>query len=492
MGITRLQLVILIGIVFLGCVLRLYRIDNPIADWHSWRQADTSSVTREFVRNGYDLLHPTYHDLSNVPSGMDNPMGYRFVEFPIYNLVSGLTYQMFSGFITLEVAGRIVTIFSSLASILLIFALVKRYASTQAGLFSAFLYAVLPFNIYYGRTILPDPSMTASFLAGIYFFTAWTDSIESRKSSLIRICYFVLSSLFSATALLLKPFSAFFLMPIIVIAYQSFGLSLFKKWQLYVFGILSVVPLLLWRFWISQFPAGIPVNEWLFNGGNIRFTGAYFYWIFADRIARLILGYWGIGLLILGVFSLMVKSELFSLRKGKSVVLFSFLFSSLVYVLVVARGNVQHDYYQIPIVPSLVILSGIGASFLFSPSEKYSNIATRLFLAFIILMSLMLGWYHVRDYFNVNNPSIVIAGEAVDRLVPKDAQVLTFYNGDTSFLYQTGRSGWASPQDSMEVLIEKGADYLVIDNPTDEHRSGLGQEYEVVESTDQYLLLKLH
>ena len=46
----RKKLVILIFILFLGLVLRLYRFDNPIADWHSWRQADTSSVSREFAQ----------------------------------------------------------------------------------------------------------------------------------------------------------------------------------------------------------------------------------------------------------------------------------------------------------------------------------------------------------------------------------------------------------------------------------------------------------
>lgn len=489
---TRLQIIVLVGIIILGFFLRLYRVDNPIADWHSWRQADTSSVTREFVRNGYDLLHPRYHDLSNVPSGLDNPEGYRFVEFPIYNLASGLTYQVLASSVTIEVAGRLVTIFASLISIFFIFGIVRRYSSVTAGLFAAFFYAVLPFNIYYGRTILPDPSMTASYLGAIYFFILWADAYVRKDSKIISVITFVLSLLFSVTALLLKPFAGFFLLPLVVISYQAFGISMLKRWQLYLYGLLSLVPLVLWRLWIVQFPEGIPVNDWLLNGGNIRFTGAYFFWIFADRLGRLILGYWGIGLLCLGIFTLLVKQDLYSLRKGKSIVFLSFLISSLLYVVIVARGNVQHDYYQIPIVPSLVMLCGIGAGLLFKPAEKYSAIATRILLVSIIGFTCMFGWYHVRDYFNINNPSIVIAGQAVDRLVPASAQILTFYNGDTSFLYQTGRSGWASPQDSMEVLIQKGADYLVIDNPTDDHRTGLGKQYEVVESTDQYLILKLH
>lgn len=478
-------------IILLGFILRLYRLDNPVADWHSWRQADTASVTREFVRNGYDLFRPTYHDLSNVPSGLDNPKGYRFVEFPVYNAVSGVLYQAAQHIITIEIAGRLVTIFASLASVVFVYVITKRYASKTAGLFAAFFFAVLPFNIFYGRIILPDPSMTAGFLGAIYFFSVFTDRYQKKDSSITLMVYFVLSLLFAIIALLLKPFAAFFLLPIAVISYQTFGFSFLKKWELYIFGVIAFVPLLLWRMWMTQFPEGIPVNDWLLNGGNIRFTGAYFFWIYADRIGRLILGYWGIGLLSIGLMVMCMKNQYHSFRTGNLMIILSFLVSTFLYLTVVARGNVQHDYYQIPIVPSLTILLGLGAAYLWKPSERYYTLATRVLLCILTGFTLLFGWYHVRDFFNINNPNIVIAGDAVQQLTPEDAQIVTFYNGDTSFLYQTGRSGWASPQDPLPVLIQKGADYLIIDTPTDEHRSGLGSEYKVVESTDQFLLLDL-
>src|SRR5579863_9866422 len=106
----------LLIILLLAFAVRLYRFSNPIADWHSWRQADTSAVSRNFVTMGIDILHPRFDDLSNVPSGLDNPNGYRFVEFPIYNLAQAGFYMLLHTF-TLEEWGRIVTIFSSLSTI---------------------------------------------------------------------------------------------------------------------------------------------------------------------------------------------------------------------------------------------------------------------------------------------------------------------------------------------------------------------------------------
>ena len=49
----------LLALIFLGgFVVRLYKINNPIADWHSWRQADTSAVTRNYVKYGINLFFP--------------------------------------------------------------------------------------------------------------------------------------------------------------------------------------------------------------------------------------------------------------------------------------------------------------------------------------------------------------------------------------------------------------------------------------------------
>ena len=42
--------ILLILILLLALILRWYKIDNPLADWHSWRQADTASVSQEYLK----------------------------------------------------------------------------------------------------------------------------------------------------------------------------------------------------------------------------------------------------------------------------------------------------------------------------------------------------------------------------------------------------------------------------------------------------------
>ncbi len=54
--------IILTCIAVLSFILRLYHITYPIADWFSWRQADTAAVARNYVKNGIDPLRPRYDD----------------------------------------------------------------------------------------------------------------------------------------------------------------------------------------------------------------------------------------------------------------------------------------------------------------------------------------------------------------------------------------------------------------------------------------------
>lgn len=476
----RKQIFFLILIILGGLFLRLYKFNAPIADWHSWRQVDTSAVSRNFIKEGIDPLHPKFDDLSNVQTSgkYNNPQGYRFVEFPIYNVLQAGGFLIFDKF-TLEEWGRIITILSSLISTIFLFLIVRRFGNSVSAILAAFFYSFLPFNIFWGRTVLPDQSMIMATLGGIYFFSKWMDSLKIKKT-VEKYLFFILTIVFLASALLLKPLAAFFFLPILALSFEKWKFSIFKRLDLWIIAIFSFLPLFFWRIWMLQFPQGIADSTWLFEG-SLRFKGAFFYWIFANRIGEFILGFWGLPILVLGI-----------IRRNKNLLFLSFLVSSLLYIFVVARGNVQHSYYQIPIIPTICIFLALGSELLINPPKQYFlKYKSLVVLLFSVLLMFSLSWKDVRDYYNIQNQSVITAGQAVDKIAPKDTEVVAPYEGDTTLLYYTKRKGWASFSKPLPELIKMGADYLVLVNPKEQDLE-IGKTYKVVASSSQYLIFDLH
>ncbi len=470
-------------LLFLGVLVRLYNFNNPVADWHSWRQADTAAVTWNLVRIKFDVLHPRYFDISNVQSGLDNPHGYRYVEFPLYNIVSAWVYWVSHG-LTLEGSGRVVTIFSSIAGSLFLFLLVKRRFSSMAAWFALLFSLFLPFNIYYGRTILPDTSMVATLLGGIFFLDKWLDAFR-KKSTKPQIVFILLATLFIASSLLLKPYVLFYGIAIFALIFSVLGWKLLRRWELWGFFLLSLAPLVWWRLYMISYPEGIPANSWLFNENHIRFRPAFFRWIFYERLTKLIAGYVGDIFMITGIIGI-IKN------KNERIFFSGLILSALVYICTLATGNVQHDYYQIVAMPVVAIVMGIGASWLVVFLKRFVPGKIAYFLVGIIIVSgFWVSWLQVRDFFNIDNIAIVDAGRAIRKITPQNAKLLAPYGGDTTLLYYTKRQGWPSFEHNLSMLIVMGADYLVLVNPNPDDYN-IGKHYKIVSSSKDYLLFDLH
>lgn len=466
--------VILALVFFLGFLVRLYRFDNPVADWHSWRQSDTSAVSRIFVQRGFDILHPRYLDISNIQTGKNNPEGYRYVEFPIYNIFQASLFKII-GFFTIEEWGRLVTIASSLISGLFLYLLVKKNYSFLPAFFTLFFYLFLPFSIYYGRTILPDTMMVSAILGGTYFFNEYLE--RKKKEKYLFLCF---STILTAASFLLKPYALFFTLPQIYLAYKKYNFRFIFRIELWIYLLVSVAPLVWWRLYMTQFPEGIPASTWLFNGNRIRFRPSFFRWILYERVTKLIAGYFGIVLIFFGFLSTRVenfRTNLFAI---------SFFASSLLYVCVIATGNVQHDYYQILIMPTVALFMGLGSFYLFRKGILFQTTGI-----VITIFSLLLSWNLVKDYFNINNPSLVVAGKKADAILPKNAKVIAPYDGDTTLLYYINRPGWPAFQDSVENLKKLGATHLVFVKPLQRDIDSFGKEYQVVSISRDYMILKL-
>jgi len=174
---------IILGFILLvAFAVRLYKIDAPLADFHSWRQADTAAVARNLERTGFNLLLPTYDDFSNTQSGLDNPQGYRFVEFPLYNaLFAGLHSAV--PFFSLETWGRLVALLFSLLCIASLYYIALAEAGRITAIFTAITYSIMPFFVYFSRTILPETPAIALAIFSL-FSSIYLQPIRTKRNKL--------------------------------------------------------------------------------------------------------------------------------------------------------------------------------------------------------------------------------------------------------------------------------------------------------------------
>ncbi|MBN2603394.1 MAG: glycosyltransferase family 39 protein [Candidatus Thermoplasmatota archaeon] len=470
--IKNLEYWVLFVAIILGFFARIYKIESPIADWHSFRQADTASVSRLYSENGISLLYPKYHDVSTTQSGLSNLEGYRFVEFPLYNAVHAQLFNSFPIF-TIEIWGRMLSIFISLASSIFIFQIVKRYIGVNGGLIASFVFLLLPFNIYFSRVILPEPLAVMLGLLAIWLFIKYEDGGGT--------LFLVFSALTFSLSLLVKPYMVFYSVPMIFLIFGKRGIkgTLLEK-KYWMFALAVTAPLLLWRFWINQYPEGIPFWKWVFNDDGIRFKPAFWKWIFGERLTKLILGYWG---LIPFVFGLL------KLRKNQ-VVIWGLLIGAFLYVSVIATANARHDYYQTLVIPAISIAVVLGIIDMWN-DKTYGNLKIRFLLLFSLFMMFVASFSEIKEFYKINHPEIIEAGNATSKIVPKDALVVAPYYGDTAFLYQTKRRGWPVVDRPINELIDKGAEYFVSVDLNHYQTLEFEKEFVTIVKTDNYIILDL-
>ena len=459
-------------ILFLGLLARLYKIDSPIADWHSWRQADTAAVTRNFIKEGFNPLLPKYDDMSGVSekTPVINPQRFRFVEFPLYNIAVYPLYLLFGTDVKYD---RLVSIIFSLGSITLIFFIVKKYAGAGAAFLSAFTFALLPFNVFFSRTTLPEPTFVFFALGMLYFMDRWIWESKSLP--------FFLGFIFTAMAFLIKPWAIFFFLPLLYSLYKRRNRKIAIKFIL--FTATALLPFILWRLWMLQQGEGIPASSWLLNADGIRFRPAFWWWIVSERLGREILGATGMVLFFIG---LLVRP------KNGNYFLHILALSGFLFITIFATGNVRHNYYQIQFIPAVSIFFSLGFIQLLSGNRLFIPRILTIPLAFFLFsLSFFFSYKIVSEFYKINNPDMVEAGHVADRILPKDAVVLAPYNGDSAFLYQTNRPGF--PQASLPIpdLVTDYGVSAYVSTTKDDKTNWILKHFEVLFKTDKFVIADL-
>ncbi|TAE57489.1 MAG: phospholipid carrier-dependent glycosyltransferase [Nostocales cyanobacterium] len=175
----------LIFLITLALSVRLYNINSPIIGIHSWRQADTAAIARNFYENRFNIFYP------QIDWG-GNSLGYCETEFPIYSFIVAIFYKIFG---VHEIFGRLTSVIFSLLTIYFLYKITAKYFNQKTAFWSCFCFAILPLTVYYSRTFQPESMLLMCSVSGIYYFINWLESEKIHFLSIFR--NFCILSLFN-------------------------------------------------------------------------------------------------------------------------------------------------------------------------------------------------------------------------------------------------------------------------------------------------------
>ncbi len=483
----KISWLILFLVLLLGLGLRFYKISLPLADHHSWRQSDSAAVIRNLALGKFNVFKPQWDNLVATNSrALPNPNRYFFEDFPAsFDIYPALLMRALGpGVISL----RLPSIFFFFATAVFLFLLVRDLTDFKLGILTVLIYSVLPFSVFFTRGVFQENPLNFYAIASFFFLNRF---LQKRNKG-----YFLPAVLLNALLFLTKPYALVFLLPEAFLFWQRRGKDWLKDKSLIVFFIyfiFSLIPFALWWFWVRRFPEGIPYSGWLLNEGDIRFKGAFFHWIFAERIGKLILGYYGLIFFGLGVMVLGGKDGLF----------YVWFLALLIYTTIIAKGSVTHDYYQIPFLPVIAYFCAKGADFIYSlPKKMMGKVVVVALMAVVSFFALAFSWYEVRGFYDLKS-GVDLAGDFVNKNIPPDALVIAGDGADPTLLYNCGRRGWTvgfgstleNTVETVRKLKGEGAEYYVtttvgqIKNTAFEKY--LRGNFSILKETDQFIVFEL-
>ncbi len=477
-------------ILALCFAIRLYHITFPISGWHAWRQADTGAVAKNFYENGHNIFYP------QIDWGGDTK-GYVESEFHIYPFLISLIYEVTG---VNDSVGRILSVIISLFTIFGIYILVRKFISENAGLWSALIYGIIPLNIYFNRAVMPETTMLMCTVYGIYFFSEWIDN-ENWK-------YFLYAYIFVTLAVLIKIPCLYLGFPLMFLAYTKYKGKMFFNWKIILMVVLIFIPVVLWYYHANQLlkETGLTFGVWdsrdKWSRFDIVFSLKFYNDVLFKSIAERHLTYAGFIPFVIGLFikRTNLRERLFDV----------WLLAIVFYMLVLAKGNQTHEYYQLPfILPAGIFTGKAFAKFFpiklsdFSKNKKI-NWVSYLFIAFFVF-TIILSFLRLQSFYQnetYDSPLFKMSDD-LQKLSGKNDLVISASNGDPIFLYAPKRKGWSAHPDaiSKEFLEEKkthGAKFLygyksVLESDENKKKfENFKKDYTVLKDNEEYFIFKLN
>lgn len=403
---------------------RAATVKSPVFDFHSWRQADTASIARNFVREDFSPLHP------QVDFRGDQAVGFVETGFELHAFLAA-TLAKVVGFST--GLGRLVSVLSFPLSALLLWAFLRDRYGQGAAVVGTAIYAVgLPLTMYVDRSILNEPLLTLLTFAS--FRSAQLYLRDRRLPALAAlIASMALIAIVKPTYLVAGAFVAGLFM-------ERQGLRGLARWELWVVAAAAIGAGTAWfqhaRTLHALTGLSFGVTDKLFDA-ELLLSGRFVSKILT-RLVKDVLGPVGIVAAIYGV--------IVARQSGRWAEVFG-LAAFVGYLAVVTTGNFAHNYYQLPVVPPAVCAIALGLVTAVDRSGARRSwpverrIAVLAALIWVAAVSTFVRAASAHSWYEVDYTRVHIC-EELRRVVPPDQRLAFVHYGSPDLLFCVDRKGW--------------------------------------------------
>lgn len=429
-----------IVLILAAFFLRLVGITNaPLEINHSWRQALTNMIARNFLKEEASFFFPTI-DMAGNLSGIIGS------EMPLFNALIALTSLVF-GFE--HWYGRLINLMVSSIGLWYFYGLIKALRNSQLAFYSLCL---LTFSIWFtfSRKIMPDTFSIALMVIALYQCYHYLRS--GYKWSLIG--YTLLSSL----AVLVKLPAIGWLSVLIVLFWTTHPLRR-KIWVVVGAGLAALLAYLWYFEWVPYLVE--TYHYQLFFPKTIRQGVDELLPLLPDLAERFYFSaFYSYVATVLVLAGLAI-----GLKGAKKPWLLTGVAVAIIYgIFIVKTGAVfpTHNYYIIPLVPFMAFLGGVA---LVKIKRSWAMTIVGLFVVEAIANQ-------QHDFFIKDGQHYKLKLETLaNDWVPSDDLIVINGGDSPQQIYFTNRKGWTVPTERLSAsLIDslklKGAEKLIYNKRT--------------------------
>ncbi|GEM_PF-1249980 len=385
------------ALIVLALFVRLPFLRGELNDMDDWRQTDTATMARNFLEDP-NPLHPRVDWAAPGP-------GYVESEFPLYTYTVHALYRLTG---ERPLLGRWLSILIFLLSIPPFLRISKRWFGPLGTILALCFFAFSPIVVRYSRAFMPEATVLCLYLWALDRFLLWLDE-EGRG-------FPVFPAVLTAAAILVKPTSLHIGWVYLGLLHARSGPKGLLRPRILGFGLLCLLPPLAWYLYAAWLHRTFGNTFGVISGGDSKWgdlswwTSPFFYLSLLSIEAKWVLGWGGLFLAFLGVFSFPREGRRFY-RSG--------LLALFLYYLLVARycgHEGRGTQYHLYAAPWLAWGATAGFSALFEYGKRGLQVAAVALLALCFQSGLSIG----RVWLARHGKELAAAGHALREISSPD------------------------------------------------------------------------